>query len=148
MVLLACKTEKRNRHCEHGQPMEQTRCLFCMRTQVWLAVNHNISVTSGEWIWCSKRIERASGLGSSQSKLCHSWGYERLQKSKKSLKACFENTNIVWLNCHICIILEKQYILLPPTKSDSDVIVCLQLLSETLTCTLHFCLRNSIDDCG
>ena len=24
-----------------------------------------------------------------------------------------------------------------PTKSDSDVIVCLQLLSETLTCTLH-----------
>ena len=24
-----------------------------------------------------------------------------------------------------------------PTKSDSDVIFCLQLLSETLTCTLH-----------
>ena len=24
-----------------------------------------------------------------------------------------------------------------PTKSDSDVILCLQLLSKTLTCTLH-----------
>ena len=24
-----------------------------------------------------------------------------------------------------------------PTKSDSDVVFCLQLLSETLTCTLH-----------
>ena len=25
-----------------------------------------------------------------------------------------------------------------PTKSDSDVILCLQLPSKTLTCTLHF----------
>ena len=25
----------------------------------------------------------------------------------------------------------------PPVKSDSDVIFCLQLLSKTLTCTLH-----------
>ena len=24
-----------------------------------------------------------------------------------------------------------------PTKSDSDVILCIQLLSKTLTCTLH-----------
>ena len=24
-----------------------------------------------------------------------------------------------------------------PTKSDSDVVLCLQLLSKTLTCTLH-----------
>ena len=31
------------------------------------------------------------------------------------------------------------------TESDSDVIVCLQLLSEILTCTLHFCLRETID---
>ena len=27
--LLECKTEKRNCQSEHGQPMEQTRCLFC-----------------------------------------------------------------------------------------------------------------------
>ena len=26
-----------------------------------------------------------------------------------------------------------------PAKSDSDVIFCLQLLSKTLTCTLHMC---------
>ena len=32
-----------------------------------------------------------------------------------------------------------------PTKSDSDVILCLQLLSKTLTCTLHLSLRESID---
>ena len=25
-----------------------------------------------------------------------------------------------------------------PAKSDSDVVFCLQLLSKTLTCTLHF----------
>ena len=29
MVLLECKTEKRNSQCEHGQPMEETRSLFC-----------------------------------------------------------------------------------------------------------------------
>ena len=28
-VLLVCKTENRKSQCEHGQPMEQTRSLFC-----------------------------------------------------------------------------------------------------------------------
>ena len=28
--------------------MEQTRCLFARATQIWLAVNHNTSITSGE----------------------------------------------------------------------------------------------------
>ena len=37
------------------------------------------------------------------------------------------------------------YCTVVPTKSGSHVIVCLQLLSETITCTLHFCLRESID---
>ena len=32
-----------------------------------------------------------------------------------------------------------------PTKGDSDLILCLQLLSETLTCILHFSIRESID---
>ena len=44
--------EKRNSQIEHGQPMEQTRDLFCMCdsgvAQVWLAVNHNTSITSGK----------------------------------------------------------------------------------------------------
>ena len=37
MVLLECKTEKRNSQCEHGQPMEH----FARASQVLLAVNHN-----------------------------------------------------------------------------------------------------------
>ena len=28
-VLLECKTEERKSQCEHGQPMKQTRGLFC-----------------------------------------------------------------------------------------------------------------------
>ena len=32
-----------------------------------------------------------------------------------------------------------------PTKSDNDVILCLQLPSKTLTCTLQLSLRKSID---
>ena len=32
-----------------------------------------------------------------------------------------------------------------PTMSDSDVILCLQLLSKTLTCTLHLSIPESID---
>ena len=40
---------------------------FARATQVWLTVNHNTSVTSGERIRCSKRIARASELGSCQS---------------------------------------------------------------------------------
>ena len=32
-----------------------------------------------------------------------------------------------------------------PTKSDSDALFCLQLLSKTFTCTLQFSLRESID---
>ena len=32
-----------------------------------------------------------------------------------------------------------------PTKNDCDVILCLQLLSKTLTCTLHLSIRESID---
>ena len=31
------------------------------------------------------------------------------------------------------------------TKSDSDLIFCLQLLSQILNCTLHLSLRESID---
>ena len=67
---------------------------FACATQVWLAVNHNTSITSGEWDRCSKRNAWASELGSCQLNLCSSWGYERLQKSKDSLKDCFENVSI------------------------------------------------------
>ena len=32
-----------------------------------------------------------------------------------------------------------------PTKSDRDVILCLQLLSKILTCTIHLSYLESID---
>ena len=32
-----------------------------------------------------------------------------------------------------------------PTKSDNDVILCLELRSKTLTCTLHLSICESID---
>ena len=40
--------EKRSSQCECGQPMKQTRGCFACANQVWLAVNDNNSVTSGE----------------------------------------------------------------------------------------------------
>ena len=40
--------EKRNSQLEQGQPMEQQEACFAHVTRVWLAVNHNTSVTSGE----------------------------------------------------------------------------------------------------
>ena len=51
--------------------------------------------------------------------------------------------------CHPFFLADRIYkkILLPdiptvmPTKSDSDVVFCLQLLSKTSTCTLHLSLR-------
>ena len=71
---------------------------------MWLAVNHNTSATS---IRYSKRSARASKLGSCQSNLGLSSGYERLQKSKNSLKACFESVNIlVFRHTVHCIMLK------------------------------------------
>ena len=40
--------EKRNSQLEHGQPIEQKEACFARATQVWFAVNHNNSVTSGD----------------------------------------------------------------------------------------------------
>ena len=42
---------------------KQEACFACA-TQVWLAGNHNTSVTPGDSAQCSKRIARASELGS------------------------------------------------------------------------------------
>ena len=70
--------KKRNSQCEQGQPI----ACFARATQVWLAVNHNISVTSGKLIRCSKGIARTSELSSYQSNLCLSRGYEWLQNLK------------------------------------------------------------------
>ena len=52
-----------------SQWSKQEAC-FASVNQVWLTVNHNNSVTSGERIKCSKSIAWASELGSCQSYLC------------------------------------------------------------------------------
>ena len=45
---------------------------FAYATQLRLAVKHNTSITSGACVRCSKRIARASELGSCQSNVCTS----------------------------------------------------------------------------
>ena len=63
--------EKRNSQLEHGQLMEQTRGMYCMcESGMWLAVNHNTSITSGHEL--DIPIARASELGSCQSNFFNS----------------------------------------------------------------------------
>ena len=64
-----------------SQWSKQEACFACA-TQVWLAANHNTSVTSGE---CSKRIARASELDSN-------FVHEAMLDSSKP---CFENVIIL-----------------------------------------------------
>ena len=76
---------KRNIQLEHGQQREQTRGLFCIcdsgvagcqsRHQFELDVQ---SVLRGQ-----------VSLAAANQILCNSFGYERLQKSKDSLKTAF-----------------------------------------------------------
>ena len=54
-----------------SQWSKQEAC-FAYATQVWLAVNRNTSITSGECFRCSKRIAGASELGNCQSNVCNS----------------------------------------------------------------------------
>ena len=48
------------------------------------------------------------------------------------------------LYCRIFLTLKFKGTVVP-TKSDIGVILCLQLLSKTLTCTLHLSMHESID---
>ena len=64
--------EKRKSQLEHGQPMGKHEACFARATRVWLAVNHNNSITSGKRVLCLKRIAVANELGSCQSNLCNS----------------------------------------------------------------------------
>ena len=70
----------------------------------------SLSITTPVSHRCLKLIARASELGSCQSNLCNSWGYERLQKkSRGSLKDCFENVNIQqWINNNRTTALERK----------------------------------------
>ena len=66
-----------------------------------------------------------------------------------STVCCWETSWLFSLAFNLYYIIGVWYSLLAttvvPTKSDSDVIFCLRLLSKTLTCTLHLSLRKSID---
>ena len=68
---------------------------FARGTQVWLAVSHKTSVTSGEWARRSKRIARVSELAA-VNHICviHETLKGCTKNSKGSLKNCFENVNI------------------------------------------------------
>ena len=61
---------------------------------MWLAVNHNIGITSGERVRCSKRIARKSETGSCHQICLIHVAMNGCKISKDSLKACFENVDI------------------------------------------------------
>ena len=82
--MFECKTEELTASVNTDSRWSKQKACFARATQVWLAVNHNTSVTSGERVRFSKRIARVSEFGSCQSNLCFSWGYvyKRLQKTR------------------------------------------------------------------
>ena len=82
-VSLECKRKSETASVNTDSQWSKREACFALATQIWLTVNHNTSVTSGEWILCWQCTAWASELGSCQSNLCHSWGYEW---SKKNLK--------------------------------------------------------------
>ena len=78
--------------------------------------------------YCTGQLYVASKLVSCQSNLRSSWGYKRLQKSKDSLKDCFENVNIRW-----CLLIIQWCLLLTSCLSSGT---CL-LLVQSLYVSLH-----------
>ena len=49
------------------------------------------------------------------------------------------------VTCKVIVVLVSNTSTVLPAKSDSDGMFCLQLLSKTLTCTLHLSLCELID---
>ena len=78
--------EKGNSQSEHGRPMELTRSLFSM-------CDSGVARCQSQHQCHFWRVNLMFEVYC-QSNLYHSSGYERLQKSKDALKACFENVNI------------------------------------------------------
>ena len=88
--------EKRNSQCEHGHPFGANKDLVL---HVWLRCGSlsPVSYLANEFDVRSVLHGQVSLAAINQS-LCNSWGYERLQKSKDSLKACLGNVNILDIN--------------------------------------------------
>ena len=76
-----------------------------------LSITTPVSHLANEFdVW--SEMHGAVSLAAVNQILCHSWGYERLQKSKDSLKVCFENVNV-----HKYFLMIKSMILLYPVIS-------------------------------
>ena len=93
MVLLECKTENRNSQCEHGQPMEQTRGLFCMCDSGLLSITKPMSLPVNEFDVRIILHGQVSLAAVNQFYVIHE-AMNSCKKSKVSLKVYFENVNI------------------------------------------------------
>ena len=92
--MLECKAEKRKSQCEHGQPMEQIRGLFCMCNSgvARCQSQHSVSLLVTEFDVQSILHGPVSLAAVNQIYVIH----EAMEgcKNLDSLKACFENVNI------------------------------------------------------
>ena len=86
--------EKANRQLEHRQPMEHRRCLFLhMSLGCGLqSITTPVSLLAKEFDVRSLLHEQVSLAAVNQICVVHVT-YKRLQKSKDSLKDCFQNVN-------------------------------------------------------
>ena len=149
--MLECKTEKRKASANTKSQWSKQEACFTRATQVLLAVNYNTSVTPGEWSRCSKRFALASELESCYSNFVSfmrlwtgSWGYERLQNFKDSLKAWFENVNIIneLRYCLVFIRIVSSLIKRNSVFWNRNEVPCLHRLTSThlklkVVCTIH-----------
>ena len=148
--------EKRNSQLEHRQQMEQTRGLFC--TSCHSGVTRCPSQHQYHFWRMSSMFEAyctACELGSCQSNLCHSWGYERLQKSKNSLRNC---THVLWRHCNVPLshglakipyLTYKAHMLLF-AHSGSFIDLYLLLISSQYSCAKSLIWVHNLDkkQCG
>ena len=79
---------------------------YAQATRIWLAVNHNTSITIANECGVLSALHGQVSLAAVNQILCNSRGYERLQKSKDSLKDCFENVNM-----YVCHEVEIKFII-------------------------------------
>ena len=112
---------------------------------MWLAVYHNTTITSGEWVWCSKRIARSIwpelSLAAVNQILGNPRGYERLQKSKDSLKDWLENVNIrYWGNLNWVIIQHIKGLFWPlPSKGIYASLIKIHPLVQEMSAEKKIC---------
>ena len=90
MVLLECKTEKRNSHVNTGSQWSKQEACFTRATQMWLAVNHNTRIKFDVRSVLHGQVSMAAV---NQIYVIHH-AMNGCKNLKNSLKDCFENVNI------------------------------------------------------